>query len=464
LRDPEPYRLLVESISDYAIYMIDPAGLITSWNAGARRFKGYRAEEVIGTSFARFYTEEDRAARLPERALATALAEGSFESEGWRVRKDGERFWASIVIDPIRSTSGELIGFAKITRDLTAILETRTALELAREKLFQAEKMDAIGRLTGGVAHDFNNLLMAVLGSLELLRRRLPDEPRMLALVDNAISGAKRGAVLTQRLLTFARRQELRPAAIDIPTLVGGVVELIGGAIGATMRIETAFVDDLPKARSDPAQLELALLNLLVNARDAMPQGGVISIAASGHDAGEALPEGMAPGAYVCLSVTDTGEGMDQDTLGHATEPFFTTKGVGKGIGLGLPMADGLAEQSGGRLTIESIRDQGTTVRLWLPVAEEEMPQIHHETEADEIAMRRLHVLAVDDDALVLRNITLMLEDIGHVVCEAESGGEALALLQQEPRIDLLLTDQNMPGMTGMQQLRGARGNRPGLA
>ena len=277
-KSAEQFRLLVQGVTDYAIYMLTPDGLVSSWNAGAERIKGYRPEEIIGQHFSRFYTEEERQAGIPRIALETASREGRFEKEGWRVRKDGSRFVAHVVIDPIRATDGTLLGFTKITRDITERRNAERALQETREALFQSQKMDAIGQLTGGVAHDFNNLLMAVLGSLELVRKRLPDDPKAMRLVDNAIQGAQRGAALTQRMLAFARRQELKPVAIDVVELVRGMTDLLHSSLGAAVQIETNLYPGLSKVLADPNQLELAILNLAVNARDAMPKGGSIVI------------------------------------------------------------------------------------------------------------------------------------------------------------------------------------------
>ncbi|HEX5777184.1 MAG TPA: PAS domain S-box protein, partial [Caulobacteraceae bacterium] len=216
----EQFRLLVQGVTDYAIYMLDPDGKVSSWNAGAQRIKGYLPDEIIGEHFSRFYTDEDRADGLPATALRIAATEGKFEREGWRVRKDASRFWAHVVIDPVRNDDGEIIGFAKITRDITERREAQRELEHAREALFHSQKMDAIGQLTGGVAHDFNNLLRAILGSLELVKRRLPHDPKLTPLIDNAIHGAQRGADLTQRMLTFARKQELKLQPVELPSLV----------------------------------------------------------------------------------------------------------------------------------------------------------------------------------------------------------------------------------------------------
>ncbi|OAS12678.1 MHYT domain-containing protein, partial [Methylobacterium platani] len=361
----ERYRLLLQSVTDYAIFMLDRDGLVANWNAGARRIKGYEAGEIVGRHFSLFYTEEDRDRGAPAAALAAA-ARGKFAIEGWRVRRDGTRFWASVVIDPIRGEDGALVGFAKVTRDITERKRAEAALEQAQGALAQAQKMEALGQLTGGVAHDFNNLLMAVLGSLELLRKRLPDDPRLLRLLDNAVQGAQRGASLTQRMLAFARRQELRPEAIDLARLVRDMTDLLQRSIGPGTRIETRFPLNLPPALVDAHQLELALLNLVVNARDAMPEGGTVSIAA--RLAPSAAGEGEEP-APLCLSVTDTGLGMDEATLARAQEPFFTTKGVGKGTGLGLSMVHGLAAQSRGRLVLRSRPGTGTVAEIWLPVA-----------------------------------------------------------------------------------------------
>ena len=268
------YRALVDAITDYAVYMLDRDGVVTSWNPGAQRFKGYTPAEIIGQHFSRFYTEEDKARNLPARALETAEREGKFENEGWRVRKDGTRFWAHVLIDPIRDPSGRLTGFAKITRDLTERKENQEALERAREALFQSQKMDAVGQLTGGVAHDFNNLLMAILGSLELLRKRLGNDPQQLRLLDNAMMGAKRGATLTQRMLSFARRQQLDVRPLDLSELVGDMSDLLQSTLGSDVEIQIDFPNLTHKAVADVNQMELALLNLCVNARDAMKRGG----------------------------------------------------------------------------------------------------------------------------------------------------------------------------------------------
>jgi PAS domain S-box-containing protein len=463
----ERFRLLVESVSDYAIYMLDPNGIVSSWNLGAQRFKGYAADEIIGEHFSRFYTPEDRAIDFPSHALGTAEREGRFEAEGWRVRKDGTRFWAHVVIDAIRNDDGKLLGFAKITRDLTERREAQRQLERAREAFFHAQKVEAIGQLTGGVAHDFNNLLMAVLGSLELLRRRVADDPRVTRLIDNAEQAAQRGASLTQRMLAFARRQELTLAPVDIPQLVRGMADLLQRSLGPTVTIDTHFPLSISQVMADANQLELGLLNLAMNARDAMPEGGPLLICAEDRDVGEDDVRGLAPGRYVCLSVVDRGTGMDETTRGRALEPFFTTKGVGKGTGLGLSMVHGLAEQSGGTLDIQSAPGEGTTIRVWLPVAtinEDGARIFHRETPPEpEPATRSLHILAVDDDPLVLLNTAAMLEELGHVVHQTESGRQALEILAAQP-VDLLVTDYAMPRMNGAELADAARAIRPGLA
>jgi PAS domain S-box-containing protein len=462
-RSEERFRLLIQGVTDYAIYMLDPDGRVTNWNVGAERIKGYLADEILGEHFSRFYTEEDRAAGLPNVALETAAREGRFEREGWRVRKDGTQFWANVVVDAIRDAHGNLIGFAKVTRDMSEKREAQRALEQAKEAFFQSQKMEAVGRLTGGVAHDFNNLLMAVLGSLELLRKRMPDDPRLTGLLDNAIQGAQRGASLTKRMLAFARRTELRPEALDVAALVHGMADLMQRSLGPSVHIETRFPLSLPPARADANQLELALLNLAVNARDAMPDGGTIVISARVDRIAE-QKDNLAPGRYVCLSVSDTGEGMDQETLAHAMEPFFTTKGIGKGTGLGLSMVHGMSEQSGGRLVLKSRKGEGTTAEIWLPVAIRQAEAVLQvsgaPTQASDEDARSLVILAVDDDALVLMNTIAMLEDLGHTVHEAASGKEALDVFRREKDIDVVITDQAMPAMTGTQLADAIRAER----
>lgn len=457
----EQFRRLIQGVSDYAIYMLDPDGNVSSWNFGAERIKGYRPQEIIGRHFSTFYTPEDRESGLPEIALGLARTEGRFEREGWRVRKDGTRFWASVVIDVIRDDEGDVIGFAKITRDITEKMETQRALEQAREELFQSQKMEAIGQLTGGIAHDFNNLLMAVLGSLEILKKRMPQDLSLTSLVDNAMQGAQRGAALTQRMLAFSRRQELHMEPIDLSGLIRGMMDMLSRSLGPLTVIETSFPVRLPTILTDPNQLEMAILNLVVNARDAMPSGGRIMLRASE----ESLPSGkgpLSPGRYVRIAVIDEGEGMDAKTLEQAITPFFTTKGVGKGTGLGLSMVQGLVSQSGGRLTMKSSLGEGTTAELWFPVAivERATEATADRPQQEENAPRRLRIVAVDDDGLVLMNTTLMLEDLGHTVFEAMAGPEALDILRKQ-QVDLVICDHAMPRMTGAQLAQAIRNEWP---
>ncbi|MGO7897701.1 PAS domain S-box protein [Rhizobium ruizarguesonis] len=459
----EQFRRLVQGVSDYAIYMLDPDGNVSSWNFGAERIKGYRPQEIIGRHFSTFYTPEDREAGVPQTALRLARAEGRFEREGWRVRKDGSRFWASVVIDVIRDDEGDVLGFAKITRDITEKMETQRALEQAREELFQSQKMEAIGQLTGGIAHDFNNLLMAVLGSLEILKKRMPRDLSLTSLVDNAMQGAQRGAALTQRMLAFSRRQELHMEPIDVSGLVRGMMDMLSRSLGPLTVIETSFPVRLPTILTDPNQLEMAILNLVVNARDAMPSGGRIVLRACE----ESLPSGkgpLSPGRYVRIAVIDEGDGMDAKTLEQAITPFFTTKGVGKGTGLGLSMVQGLASQSGGRLVMKSSLGEGTTAELWFPVAtvEQGTEAAADRPQQEENASRRLRIVAVDDDALVLMNTTLMLEDLGHIVFEAMAGPEALDILRKQ-QVDLVICDHAMPRMTGAQLAEAIRSEWPDM-
>ena len=453
----QQFRLLVQSVTDYAIYMLAPDGCLTNWNQGAQRIKGYRPEEVIGKHFSMFYTPEDREAGEPQRALETAIREGRFENKAWRVRKDGTRFYAHVVVDPIWGDTGTLLGFAKITRDITEATLAQQDLERTREALFQAQKMQAIGQLSGGIAHDFNNLLTVILGNLEIVRKRVADDPKVMRLIDNATQGALRGVSLTQRMLAFARRQELKSESLQIPGLIEGISGLLRSALGPAVLLETRFSPGLVPVMADNNQLELAVLNLATNARDAMPHGGKIVIGAQTEEVHEHCALALAPGQYVCMSITDTGDGMDAVTLASAMDPFFTTKGVGKGTGLGLSMVHGFLEQLGGRFILKSQVGSGTRAELWIPAATTAsiIPEV-----ADDEAVSpeyRLCVLVVDDDSLVLTSTGLLLEDLGHRVISATSGAQALELFASTPGIDLVITDMAMPLMNGAQLAHAIR-------
>ncbi|MNZ49866.1 Blue-light-activated protein [compost metagenome] len=366
-----------------------------------------------------------------------------------------------MVLNPIRGTDGELIGFAKITRDITQRVESERELERARQQLFQSQKMESLGHLTGSVAHDFNNLLTVIISSLGLLKKRLPDDERTVDLLQNTLEAAQRGATLTQRMLAFARQQKINPQPHSIPDLLRGMSDLLVHSLGPNIAIEYRFPPGLDLVLTDANHLELSIINLATNARDAMPDGGRIIFSASRQSVTANSPHRLAPGDYICLSITDNGAGMDEQTLRRAVEPFYTTKDVGRGTGLGLSIVDGLAEQLGGRLTLQSQPGVGTTANIWMPVAPAEEIRGSREQQAPGYNEERYfplscRVLVVDDDPLVLNTTVAMLEDLGCSVLKADSATAALEILAKTPDLDLLLTDQAMPRMSGSQLVERA--------
>src|SRR5688572_12812679 len=356
------FRLLVEGVADYALYMLDPDGVVTSWNIGGQRIKGYSADEIIGQHFSRFYSEADRANGKPLRALRIAREQGRYEEEGWRVRKDGTFFWASVIIDPIYE-DGNLVGFAKITRDITERREAQLKLEQMHQQLAESQKLDALGQLTGGVAHDFNNLLMIISGSLHTLKKAAGDDPKSQRAV-SAIEGAtKRGASLTSQLLTFARRQSVNPQVIDVAERIDAVREVLDTGVGSAVTLQFDVARGVWPIMVDVTEFETALVNLVINARDAMSGGGIITISA--HNV---TPGGEAgTGGHIAISVEDTGTGIAPDVLGKIFDPFFTTKPIGKGTGLGLSQVHGFAHQAGGTVKVVSELGKGTTITILLP-------------------------------------------------------------------------------------------------
>ena len=447
LDDARQFQLLVNSVVDYAIYMLDREGHIASWNPGGERIKGYRAEEVIGRHFSLFYTPEDVAAGEPERALRTAAETGKYEAENWRVRKDGTRFWASVVIDPVLR-DGELIGFAKVTRDVSERRKAQLAVEEAQRAMMQAQKMEAIGKLTYGLAHDFNNLLTVITNSLDTLSAMDADAERKLRAIATAQRAADRGALLTRQLLAFSRGQWLRPKPHDINELISNSGEILRRACDSSVQVDFELEPGLPRVSVDGPQFEAALLNLVVNARDAIPPGRQGRVVMRTHRVREAgKPD------QVAVTVSDNGEGMPAEVVARAAEPFFTTKEVGKGSGLGLSQVHGFVTQSEGRVAITSEPGIGTNVTLSLPALEEAQRE-------PSIAPR---VLMVDDDANIVGIVSDVLRDAGHDVLTASNGTQALQILAEDAGVDVLFSDVVMPGMSGVDLARKAMELRPQL-
>ncbi len=447
------FRMLVQGVHDYAIYMLDPNGMVTNWNTGAERIKGYKADEIVGQHFSRFYTPEDRENGEPQRALATALSEGKYEKEAWRMRSDGTRFWAHVVIDPIRDDHGKLIGFAKITRDATERRNAQIELEEARAALFQAQKLQALGELTGGIAHDFNNLMTVIRGSADLLKRADLAKEKRARYLDAIVETADRAAALTGQLLAFSRRQRLKPEVIDLNLRLDAFGEMLERTLGGQVDVELDLAKGLWRTEADPTQLETALLNAAINARDAMPEGGTLTIRTCNAQEKD--------GDFVVVELSDTGSGMPEEVLSRAYEPFFTTKPVGKGTGLGLSQIHGFAAQSGGRTELISRPGEGTILRLFLPRADKEAAPPAPAAPAAQRGDGRT-VLLVEDNDHVRAFAEHLLADLGYEVLSAASAQDALRILEGRS-VDIVFSDIVMPEMSGLDLARLLKEQRPGL-
>jgi PAS domain S-box-containing protein len=468
LETERQFHLLVDGVTDYALYMLDPNGIVTSWNLGAQRIKGYSAEEIVGQHFSRFFTDEDRQAGLPVRMLDTARADGRFEGEEIRVRKNGARFHAHVVVNALRNDRGELLGFAKITRDVTERVEAQQNLRQMQEQLAQGQKMEALGQLTGGMAHDFNNMLAIITSAFELCGRALQrgDYGKMQDYIAGGLDATDRATQLIRRLLAFARQQPLVPKVLDANSLVRNMSEIFRRTLGTHIQLETVLAGGLWNINADQGQLESVLVNLATNARDAMPEGGKLTIETSNAHLDEryaAQHIDVPPGQYVLIAVTDTGIGMTLEQIGKAFEPFYTTKGKG-GTGLGLAQVYGFAKQSGGHARIYSEPGHGTTIKLYLPrsvgAAEQAEPK-----RRDAVPLSRAHetVLVVEDEARVRQLMADGLRELGYTVVEADSAAAALKVLEVQSDIALLFTDVVMPNIDGRKLADAALRQRPDL-
>jgi PAS domain S-box-containing protein len=463
----ERYRLLVERVTDYAIFMLSAAGVVTTWNAGAERILGYRPEEIIGQHFSVFHTDEDRAKDSPAMALQGALRDGKYEFEHLHVRKDGSRLWAHVVVDPLRDEDDRLLGFAKIIRDVTERHQAQAELERTRAALAQSQKMDAVGQLAGGVAHDLNNLLTTVIGNLDLLdRRAVVTDQRNVTLLQAAQRGADDSAALVAKLLAFSRKQVLEPQVLDLNKFVSGASQLLRSALGEAIHFEVVLAGGMWRTMVDPTLLEAAILNLTINSRDAMQAGGRVTIetANASFDDDYARANDVAAGQYVMIAVSDTGEGMDEAVLARAFEPFYTTKPVGLGSGLGLSQVYGFVKQSGGHIKLYSERGRGTTAKIYLPRlaadagAELAAPAVKASTPSGYEL-----ILVVEDNDDVRRFTCEVLSHLGYRVLEAASAAPALRIIDRRDDISLLLTDVVLPEMNGRLLAEEALRRRPGL-
>jgi PAS domain S-box-containing protein len=449
------FRLLVSGVTDYALYMLDPTGIVTNWNAGGQRIKGYSPEEIIGQHFSRFYSAADQAAGRPARALRLALENGRYEEEGWRVRKDGTFFWASVVIDPIRDDDGKFVGFAKITRDISERREAQQDLEKIQRQLAESQKLDALGQLTGGVAHDFNNLLMIISGHIHTLKKIAGNDAKGLRAAHAIEVATQRGASLTHQLLTFARRQSVNPQTIDLRDRIHSIREVLDTGLGGAVQLHIDVDDDVWPVMVDPVEFETALVNLVINARDAMPSGGSVTI----HASNIFVDEDVRKGDHVAIRVRDSGVGIAPDVIAKVFDPFFTTKPVGKGTGLGLSQVHGFVHQAGGTIAVVSELGKGATFTICLPRSDSEIGAVENNVSS----IGSGTVLLVEDNPDVASASSGLLEQLGYSVRWVSDAETALKEIERDG-IDLVFSDIVMPGkMDGLGLARAIKQKHPGL-
>jgi PAS domain S-box-containing protein len=438
------FQIFVESVSDYAIFVLDPSGHVASWNGTAQEIIGYTSEEVVGKHFSLLYRPDERRAGVPIRALEMAIQKGRYEVEGWRIRKNGTPFFVTGVLTAIRDDNANLIGFASVLRDATERRDTQEKLVEAREQLAMAQKMEAIGKLTGGIAHDFNNLLMIIGGNAQMFKRLLdPKLPRAIEAIQIA---AKRGESLTRQLLTFSRRQHLSPTVVDLNASIRNIRPMIESSLRGNIVYKEKISPTLWPVKVDLAELELAIVNIAVNARDAMSNGGVFTVSADNVTANNDVDQNRRSADFVAIEFSDSGAGIPPDLLSKIFDPFFTTKEVGKGTGLGLSQVYGFAHQAGGTVRADSKVGVGTAITIYLPAyagAKADAPEASKRE-----ARRSQHpmVLIVDDSAEVAEVTSALFEQLGYDTIYRDSAEAALKLLENGTKIDLIFSDIVMPG------------------
>ena len=445
LESEQRFRLFIQGVTDYAIYLLDPEGLISNWNMGAQRIHQYTAAQIVGQHFSRFYPEEEQQQGEPARALQVAAYEGKYMAEGSRVRRDESVFWASTLIEAIRNEVGTLVGYAVITRDSTERREAEKALGRAQEQLAQSQKMEALGQLTGSIAHDFNNLLMIMSGHAQILRRRLSD-PKLLQAVEAIHSAASRGESLTRQLLAFSRRQPLSPVVVDMKQRIEAVRDMLVGSLRGNIELKCDIPDNIWPVEVDIAELELALVNIAVNARDAMPGGGTITLSARNVTLKKSDGVDQLEGDFIALAMSDSGVGIAPDVLAKIFEPFFTTKPLGKGTGLGLAQVYGFSRQSGGTVVAKSAVGSGTTLTVYLPRSHAGVSRSAEAAPAPPVAAGHGTVLIVEDNREVAEVTASLVEQLGFRTLRAENATDALRQLQGGEKIRLVFSDIVMPG------------------
>ena len=455
------FQIFIEGVADYAIFVLDPTGHVTSWNSNAQKIIGYEADEILGKHFGILYRPDERRAGVPNRALELAERHGKHEVEGWRVRKNDAPFFVTGALTAIRDDDDNLIGFANVLRDATERRDTQEKLVEAREQLAMSQKMEAIGKLTGGIAHDFNNLLMIIGGNAQTFKRLLdPKLPRAIEAIQTA---AKRGESLTRQLLTFSRRQHLSPTVVDLAASIRNMRTLIESSLRGNIVYKEQIEAGIDRVKIDLAELELAIVNVAVNARDAMPNGGVFSLMVCNVKTDGGLNTGQSEN-FVALEFSDTGMGIPPSLLTRIFDPFFTTKEVGKGTGLGLSQVYGFAHQAGGTVQADSTVGQGTTITIYLPACVEAETAESAVTEDESAGPRHPVVLVVDDSAEVAEVTSSLFEHLGYDTVYRESADEALKLLEGGTSVDLVFSDIVMPGtIDGVGLANEVRSRYPGL-
>jgi PAS domain S-box-containing protein len=456
------FEILIEGVVDYAIFVLDTAGRVASWNGAAQKIMGYTADEIVGKHFGIFYRPDERRAGEPNRALEMAIQKDKCDVEGWRIRKNGTLFFVTGSISSIRDDGGTLLGFANILRDATERREAQEKLVQAREQLAMAQKMEAIGKLTGGIAHDFNNLLMIIGGNAQTFKRLL--DPKLPRAIEAIQAAAKRGESLTRQLLTFSRRQHLSPSVIDLNAAVKNMRPMIESSLRGNIVYKEDVDEGVLPVKLDLAELELAIVNLAVNARDAMPNGGTFTLSIHNVTADPAVGDEPLAGTFVAITFTDTGMGIPPHLLSRIFDPFFTTKEVGKGSGLGLSQVYGFAHQAGGTVIAESNIGQGTTITMYLPACAEEQITDEHALAKKLEQVQRPTVLIVDDSAEVAEVTSSLFEHLGYATVYRDSADAALRLLEEGAKIDLVFSDIVMPGpIDGVGLAREIRSRYPDL-